>query len=108
HVRAEPLVELLVPALRRQVQVELAERRQERVRVLEREGVAARIRDLEAVAERQLRAADDTLEDPAAIDPLELGRLLAVAQDADRARVRAVDTDDHAVLVLVRAEEVVR
>ncbi len=32
-VRAEPLVELLVAALAREVQVELAERRQERVRV---------------------------------------------------------------------------
>ena len=50
HVRAEPLVQLLVPALAGEVEVELAERRQERVRVVERERVAVRVGDLELVA----------------------------------------------------------
>jgi hypothetical protein len=36
-VRAELVEELLVPSLRRQVQIEVAERRQERVRVVELE-----------------------------------------------------------------------
>ena len=42
-VRAELVVELLVPALAGEPEVELAERRQERVRVVERERVAVRV-----------------------------------------------------------------
>ena len=46
HVRAEPLVELLVPALHDEVHVEVAERRQERVRIAQRERRAACVLDL--------------------------------------------------------------
>ena len=64
-VRAEPLVELLVAALHREVEVELAERRQERVRVAQRERVPVRVLDLELVLERQRRLRQQRLPQPA-------------------------------------------
>ncbi len=70
-VRAEPLVEVLVPALHREVEVELAEGRQERVRVADGERVPVRILDLELVLERQPRLRQQRL--PQAGRILELG-----------------------------------
>ena len=55
-VRTEPLVQLLVPALADQVQIQLAERRQERVRILDVNVAGVAVVDLELVAQRQLRA----------------------------------------------------
>ncbi len=66
-VRAEPLVERLVAALHREVEVELAERREERVRVAERERLAVGVLDLELVLERQASpSGQQRLPEPAA------------------------------------------
>jgi hypothetical protein len=73
-VRAEPLVELLVPALHHEVEVELAERGEERVRVAQRERVAAGVLDLELVFERQPRLRQQRLPQPRRIEQLRLDR----------------------------------
>ena len=101
HVRAEPLVELLVAALADQVQVELAERRQERVRVVDRERCRpgrSRPRAGSAAAARRLRRSPS--KTPAGVDsararPARRRRACAViarrrrAQRADRPRRRS-------------------
>src|SRR6185503_17759955 len=108
HVRAELAVELLVPALAGEVEVDLAERRQERVRVAQRERAALLVGDLELVAQRQLRAGDRALEHAARMAQLELDGLAAVGARRDPARVRAVRADDDAAVVRVRPEQPVR
>jgi hypothetical protein len=105
RVCAEPGVQLLVPPLSGEVDVELAERRQERVRVAEDVRVAGRVADLELVVERQLRSLHHPLEDPVAVLLVELD---AHRQDADRLRVRAVGPHDHAASRRMGAEVRVR
>ena len=105
RVRAEPLVELLVPPLDGEVDVELAERRQERVRVAEPVGVAGRVAHLQLVVERQLRARDRSFEDPAAVPRLELD---VHRQHAHRFGVGPVRADQDTALRRVRAEDGVR
>ena len=63
-VRAEPRVQLLVPPLAGEVDVELAERRQERVRVAEDVRVAGRVARPRARSRAAARALDHPLEDP--------------------------------------------
>ncbi len=97
-----------MPALAREVEVELAERRQERVRVVELVHLAAGIRDLEPVAERERRLRDGALEDARRVAQLERDRVAALDEDAHAVGVRAVGADDHAAVLRVRAEDVVR
>ena len=106
HVRAEPLVEVLVAALHGEVEVELAERRQERIRIADSEDVAVRILDLELVVERQLGLRQQRLPEPARI--LEL-RLDPAWLHAHRPRFGSQRAhDDTAALRLVGAENAVR
>ena len=110
HVRAEPLVEVLVPALHGEVEVELAERGEERVRVADSEGVPVGVLDLELVLERQFGLREQRL--PQSRRVLQLGfdrcRLVMGGLDAHRLRLGPVGTHDHAFLRLVRAEHTVR
>ena len=102
---AEPLVQVLVPSLHREVEVELPERGQERVRVAERIRDPVRILDLELVLERELRFRQQRLPEPARILQLRLhpGRL-----HAHGLRLGAIGADDDAAVVrLVRAEDAV-
>ena len=103
-MRAEPLVELLVPSLHREVEVELAERRQERVRVADGERVPVRILDLELVLERQPRLRQQRLPQSGRI--LELG-FDARRLHAHRLRLGPERAHDDAVLGLVGAENAV-
>ena len=106
-VRAEALVELLVPTLADEVRVELAERRRERVRVPQRERVPVRVADLELVAERQLGALDDALEEPVACGQ-ELDRRAFLRPHDHARRLGPVGADDHAAVPEMRAEVGVR
>ena len=105
HVRAELLVELLVPPLEHEVQVELAQRRQERVRVAQRDRDAVRILDLELVLERQPRLGQQRLPEPGGVGQLRLdpGRLHAHGLSVGAKRAH----DDPAVR-LVRSQHGVR
>ncbi len=96
HVRAELVVELLVPTLADQVLVELADRRQECVGIVDRELAGVAVVDLELVAQRQLGVLDDALEHAAGMDLLQLGARLAVDQHGHRAGGRAQRAHDHA------------
>ena len=102
------VVELLVAALRGEVEVELAEGRQERVRVVELDDGAAGVGHLEPVAERQLRLADRALEEAGRMETLELHRLAVLGEDAHRLRRRPERAHDDLAAVRVGAEEVVR
>ncbi len=102
---AELLVQLLVPALHDEVQVELAERRQERVRIALRERVAVRVYDLDLVLERQLRLREHRFPEPGGILQLRLDR---ARLHAHRLRLRPERAHDDAAVRLVRAEDRVR
>ena len=86
HVRAELLVQLLVPPLCGEVEVELADRRQEAVRVVELDGRTARIADL-----------GDFVDG-----------LLACRDHAHVLRPRTERAHDHVAVRRVRAEQMVR
>src|SRR5581483_6996263 len=105
RVRAELRVDLLVAALAREVEVDLAERRQERVRIAQAERVAVRVADLELVAERKLRPLDESLDDPRRVVGRELD---AHRLDPDGRGLGPVGADDHAALGRMGAEEAVR
>jgi hypothetical protein len=102
-VRAQALVELLVPALPDEVRVELAERRGERIRVALRERVPVRVRDLELVAERQVGPFQDALEEPVARGQ-ELDRRAVLRVDDDPRRFGTVRPDDDAPVPVMGAE----
>ena len=104
-VRAEPRVQLLVPALHREVQVEVAERREKGVRVAHGERLPVRVLDLELVVERQLRLGQQRLPEPRRV--LEL-RLDAARLHAHRLRLGTVRAHDDAAVGLVGAEDAVR
>ena len=74
----------LVTALADQVQVELADRREEAVRVVGGDRPVAVV-DVVAVGQRQLRALQAALEDPAGVGELQLDRLPALRHDGHRA-----------------------
>ena len=108
HVRAEPRVELLVAALAREVQVELADRRRERVGVAQRERVAVRIARPRA---RSRSGSDAPSIRPSNSPPGAPARARRPPPLDDARRplgVRAVGADDDAAVVRVRAEERVR
>ena len=107
HVRAEAAVDLLVAALAREVQVELADRRREAVGILD-PVAAALVLDLELVLQRQLGALDHALEQPPRVGRRELRRPLAAHEHADALRRRAHGADDDAIVGQVGATEGVR
>jgi hypothetical protein len=107
-VRAEPLVEMLVPALAGEVDVELAEGRRKGVRVADGEDVAVRVGDLQLVAERQVGVLEKALEEAGLGSLLELDGLAARGLDDDLRRVGPERTDDDAAVLRVRAERRVR
>ena len=108
EVRAELVVQLLVPALADQVLVELADRRHERVRIVDRELAGVAVVDLEPVAQRQLGVLDHALEHAAGVDLLELDGGVAVGHRGHRARRRAQDADDDAAVLRMGAEDGMR
>ncbi|MEJ7735547.1 MAG: hypothetical protein WKG00_40970 [Polyangiaceae bacterium] len=63
RVRAEPLVEQVVPTFGHEVQIELAERRRERVRVAEMEGIGL-VGDLQPVQAEAAPPREAGLEQP--------------------------------------------
>ncbi len=83
HVRAQLLVELLVPALADQMEVELTDRRLERIRIVDREASGCSVIDVHPIANWQLRARHETFEDPAGMHPLERD-----LDDSSRSRAR--------------------
>jgi hypothetical protein len=107
-MRAELLVQLLVPALADQVQVEVADRRRERVRVVDGERAAVAVVDREPVAQRRLRALHEALEDTAGVDLLERHDRAVAELRADAVRRGPQRTHNHAPVVRVRPEHGVR
>ena len=108
EVGAEPLVELLVAALGRQMQVEVPERRREGVRVLQREHPAVRIAHLQSVAQRQRGAVDDAFEEPCFVPLGQLHRIPALGEHAYALGVRPVCADHDAAVHGMGAEQRVR
>ena len=106
-VRAEPLVQLLVPALADEIRVELAERRRERVRIPQRVRAPVRVRDLELVAKRQVGPFQNSFEQPVACGE-ELDRRAFLRADDDPRRLGPVRADDDAAVPVVRTEVGVR
>jgi hypothetical protein len=108
HVRAQTLVDPLVPTLGCEVQVELAERRREGVRVLDDEGRALRVADLEPVAERQLGAVELAFEQARGVRSLELDGLGAFDAYLDAFRLGPEGANHDAAVLRVGAEQAVR
>jgi hypothetical protein len=109
HVRAEALVDSLVPALGGEVEVELAERRRERVGIVDDEGRPLRVADLEPVAKRELGAVELALEQARRVRALELDRLLfALDANLDALRLGPEGADDDAAVLRMRPEQAVR
>ena len=108
HVRAEPVVELLVAALDDQVLVEFADRGQERVGIVDRELASIAVVDLELVVHGQLGVRELALEHAAGVDLLQLHAGVAVGQGGDGAGGRAQDAHDHATVLGMGAENGVR
>jgi hypothetical protein len=106
--RAELLVQVLVPALRGQVDVELAERRQEGVRVGDLDAEAVGIRDREPVMGRQRLGRHLAGEHARGMHLLQLGVTTALEQDTNLRRVRPEGADDDGLPSWMRAEKVVR
>jgi hypothetical protein len=103
--RAERLPQLLVPALRDQVQVQLAERRQEAVRVRHLDRVVGGVAHLKRVRGHG-RQRQHTGEQPVAVVVQLRGH--PVRDDRDRLRVRAQHAKAHAAGHRVRAQQPVR
>ena len=107
HVRAEPLVQLLVTAFGRKVQVDLAESRQERIRVVELDRRSVRVGHLEAVAERQRPLRQAALEHARGMHPLQLDAAVALRLHRHLLGAGAEGPHDDMVACLVRPEHVV-
>jgi hypothetical protein len=103
-VRPEPPVDLLVPTLAGQVDVELAEGRRKRIRVADGDLDAVGVRDPKLVVERNLRLRDHSLPHAVAhVLQVDARRL-----DAHRPRPRPQRAHDHAAVGGVRSEVAVR
>ena len=107
-MRAEPLVDALVPALGGEVEVELPQRRREGIRVVQDQGRALRVADFEPVLERQFGPFELALEQPGGMRADELDGLEALGPDADALGLGAERADDDAPVLRVRAEQAVR
>ncbi len=96
HPGAEALVQLLVPALAQEVEVELAEGGEERVRVAGPLRAPVGVRHLELVRERERRIGDAPGEDALGVDAAKPDRLATLGHDGDPIGAGAIGAHDHA------------
>ena len=98
HVRAEFVVDLFVPALGEQMQVQLADGRWKTVRVANRDLFTASM-DVQLVSRNLLDTWDESLEQSSGVGLLERQRLAAADEGFDALGVRPEDTNYQAVVL---------
>ena len=108
RMRSQSLVEVLVPSLAREMEVQLPQGREERVRIADRDGLSLGVGDLELVPERQRRAGHASREDSRGVNAPQAHRLPAAGQDRDAIGSRPVRPHDDAAPRGVGAEQPVR
>lgn len=98
HVRAEFVVDLFVPALGEQMQVQLADRRWKTVRVANRNLFIAAM-DVQLVSRNLLDTWDEDLKQSSGVGLLECQRLSAADDGFDAFGVRPEDTNYQAAVL---------
>ena len=108
HVGPEFLVEPLVLAFARQVQIQLAQRRQIGIGVVPDLAAPGVEREFQVIAEHLLGVGEQALEHPRGVDERELLARLFVGDHGHRLRVRAEHADHQSFFGDVRAEDRMR